>query len=63
MLAKIKYSQLCWASFLVMPMCVCVCVCAVSVYVCLTVNKIHVSENVFHQSTSFLVGAFPLVDR
>ncbi len=45
--------QLCWARFIAMLMCVCVCVC-----VCVSVNKI--CKKLFKQSTSFLVGAFPL---
>ncbi len=42
-----------------MLICVCVSVCVcVCVSVCVSVNKI--SRKLFNQSTSFLVGAFPL---
>ena len=47
----IKPRQLCWAGFIVMLMCICVSVCV-------SVNKI--SQKLFNQATSFLVGAFPL---
>ncbi len=55
-----KPRQLCWAGFICdahVRLCVCLCVC-VCVSVCVAVNKI--SQKVFNQSTSFLVGAFPL---
>ncbi len=55
----VKPRQLCWAGAggggdARVRMCRCV-------YVCVSVNKI--SQKVFNQSTSFLVGAFTLTPR
>ena len=54
-----KLRQLCWAGFIAMLMCVSALSLCVSV--CVSVNKI--SQKRFNQSTSFLVGVFPLIQR